>query len=320
MCGKTLATLPLMQTRVHAGVECNDQSPLREKCKGWPARAQGAALLAGAACEALAGGVPPGPPPGSAREAVLAALERACDARTAAGGLGRVAAVALLCDARALLAAGRPAVVCALADLRRVFLAALSEVSQRPGAAGGAGGASHAAGRRARSGDRWTSGAQGAQGSGGGNARSADADGHASGNGTTSEGAQNGGGQKQERVNAGMGSGSLRRRLVAGERKLAYFLSWANEQPLEAYQAMLGALSEEAAQHAETLPGQGASSGMSVSTAAHESRPAVREPAGGRKLLVEEVGSLDLSGEGSVEGRVLGVGHVSRVKELSEID
>ena len=86
---------------------------------------------------------------------------------------------------------------------------------------------------------------------------------------------------------------SLRRRLQLGERKLAYFQSWANEQPMHAYQALAEAVGLEAAEHMRSLQGPVSDAGSSVGGMAAGRLPGGRGAGGaGRpRVLVEEVGA-----------------------------
>lgn len=58
------------------------------------------------------------------------------------------------------------------------------------------------------------------------------------------------------------GSRAVARRLVAAQRKLVFFLSWANELPEEAYALLRAAVEAEQRKHAATLPAAAAARGQ----------------------------------------------------------
>jgi len=209
-------------------------------------------------------------PAESAAEAVLECLVRACRPALCGPG-GRGFAVSVLDDVRGLLQCGRPAVVCALADLQRAFQAALADAAaasaavRRPARPSTADSADDAEMRR-----REPSVAASEQPS-----TAAPAAGYAihdqaeqeegrraaasSSDRPTEEAAgaswtidahrQIAGIAHQERSRGRKRNGSVRRQLQAAERKLSYFQSWANEQRAQGLQDVLQAVAAEASLH-----------------------------------------------------------------------
>ena len=174
-------------------------------------------------------------------------------------------AAALVDDVRALLSCGRPAIVCAITDLRRMFAAAVEEAkgSERALASCGRQGPakdvgaletltySSAASDRTdalrtvvvslptqqqqpqvelsesqRDSEQHTDMAQGSSSS----------------RHSTSQAQRHPAGRPK--AGQGMGNKRLRAQLQASERKLAFFQSWANEQSRDAYQHILEATVE----------------------------------------------------------------------------
>ena len=173
-------------------------------------------------------------------------------------------AAALVDDVKALLSCGRPAIVCALTDLRRMFAAAIGETKGFKRAA------SHGRQRSAEDADA----AEDLANSSAASDREAaprtaalslparqqqpqlqqseskrDCEQHtgraqrisSSRHNAAQTRGQPGG---RPRVGKGMGDKRLRAQLQASERKLAFFQSWANEQTWETYQHILDATVE----------------------------------------------------------------------------
>ncbi len=202
---------------------------------------------AGAPAAAAAASAAP-PPPESAAEALLPSVEAALGSALFGAG-GRGAAVAVLADAAALLDLGRPAAVRALADLQRLHqLALAAEVAELQAPTSGEGRA--AAPRPPRR--------------------------AAAPAATAREGAHSthrsaGPGSTGRRSRVGKGSRGARRSLQAGELKLRFLLSWANEQPGAMYRALARDVRAELERHSEGLqarsgaersPGSGALAGL----------------------------------------------------------
>ena len=223
----------------HAGLYmCQDKitsSPLH--------LAQGAAMTAMAASAALGGQRDsPALPLASAAEAVLDCLGRACHP-SLCGPSGRGFAVSVLDEVQALLHCGRPAVVCALTDLRRAFAAAVAE-------AGAAKTAARQTAERPSGSRESLMNSRTPEGAVTGGSRSATE----VATGAASSGAAELPGVRVEGGAHGVGRGSkgssaLRRRLQAAERKLAYFQSWANEQRAPELQIILTAVASEGTAH-----------------------------------------------------------------------
>ena len=74
----------------------------------------------------------------------------------------------------------------------------------------------------------------------------------------------------------------LRRRLVAAERKLLFFLSWANDQPPEAYDMLALAATAEHEKHVAAL-GAGPAAGPAAAAMA------AQQAAGKPTVLIEEL-------------------------------
>lgn len=75
---------------------------------------------------------------------------------------------------------------------------------------------------------------------------------------------------------------ALRRRLVAAERKLLFFLSWANDQPPEVYDTLALATAAEHEKHVAAL---GAGPAVGPAAAAMAAQQASGKPA----VLIEEL-------------------------------
>lgn len=209
-------------------------------------------------------------PAESAAEAVLECLVRACRPALCGSG-GRGFAVSVLDDVRALLQCGRPAVVCALADLQRAFQAALADAGaasaaeRRPAGRSTAGAAEDAemrrGGRSVAASEQPSSAGSAAGTLNRGQAeqeevrRAAASSSHqpkeeAAGASSTSDAhRQMAGRLHQERSRGRKRAGSVRSRLQAAERKLSYFQSWANEQRAQGLQVVLQAVAAEASLH-----------------------------------------------------------------------
>lgn len=149
-----------------------------------------------------------------------------------------------IASVQALLHCGRPAIVCALTDLRRLFLAALAE-------AGGAKAAERleAGQLSSRGSEHKNSGAQG---------NSADSSSHDVAQKVqelTGASAPTAARSAAERARqrgtkqSGSGGSALRKRLQAAERKLSYFQSWANELRAQGLQVILDVVAGEARMH-----------------------------------------------------------------------
>ena len=173
-------------------------------------------------------------------------------------------AAALVDDVRALLGCGRPAIVCAITDLRRIFAAASEEAKgsttaashgrQRPAEDAGAKETltnSSAANDRehAQRAVALSLPAQQQQPQLQQSESKRDCEQHTDmAQGTSSS--RHSAAQTREHlggrpgVSQGMGHKRLRAQLQASERKLAFFQSWANEQTREAYQHILEATVE----------------------------------------------------------------------------
>lgn len=172
---------------------------------------------------------------------------------------GRQFAVAVVDDVKTLFSCGRPAVVCAVTDLRRLFAAALGELqaSRQP--------------RAQKSSPRQHEAAPTAQHLQMENSAAPESDQQAPGPAAAAEqqesleGVQQNSNRKQdqkaESAHVSMaqheksegthkasararGNRRLRQQLQAGERRLVYFQSWANEQPRDVYQHILEATAE----------------------------------------------------------------------------
>lgn len=235
------------------------------------AAATASQALGGLASPASSAGAPPLPE--SAAEALMACLQSAQHPLLAGPG-GRRFAVGILQDLRMLLVCGRPAAVCALTDLRRLLQAALRELPaplRRPSPASCGQGSSLAAvgevtmpaslAAAARGAAVPSSSRSGREGSAADKSRS-------TGRRPPSEGPLRSSGDSGSRSSASGSSSGLRRRLQATERKLAYFQSWANEQPRELYKIIAEAVSQEERAHSESLQASAALTAGSKEAAA----------------------------------------------------
>ncbi|BDA48131.1 probable zinc finger HIT domain-containing protein 2 at N-terminal half [Coccomyxa sp. Obi] len=269
----------------------------------WTSHPQGAAVTAMEASAALGGrqdsaAPSAAPPPASAAEAVLECLARTCHP-SLCGPASRRFAVSTLDDVQTLLHCGRPAIVCALTDLRRLFAAALEEA-----------GAAKAA-------ERLKAGQQSSRGSehknSGAQEDSADSSSHYASQkvqeltGASAPAAKRSAAWRAKRgtMQRGSGGGSvLRKWLQAAERKLSYFQSWANEQHAQGLQVILDAVAGEARMHGEGLQADDELRGSAGAAAVlHPSGVSayrqVPQQAGIRPQLVQELGAKSWS---STEG------------------
>ncbi len=201
---------------------------------------------AGAPAAAAASAAPP--PPESAAEALLPSVEAAIGPALYGAG-GRGAAVAVLADAAALLDLGRPAAVRALADLQRLHQLALAAEASEPQAPAQCEGQTWGPRPSRRAAPPAAAARAGAHST----RRSA-------GPGSTGRSSRLGNGLR-----------GTRRRLQAGELKLRFLLSWANEQPGAMYRALARDVRAELERHSEGLqarsgaersPGSGALAGL----------------------------------------------------------
>lgn len=160
----------------------------------------------------------------------------------------------LVVSVQALLLCGRPAIVCALTDLRRLFAAALAEAGA------------------AKATERLEAGQPSSRGSEHKVPRAQDDPAQSSSQyaaqkvqeltGASAPAAKLSGARRARRgtSQSGRGGSALRRRLQAAERKLSYFQSWANEQRAQGLQIILDAIAGEARMHGcalQLLPSQG---------------------------------------------------------------
>lgn len=157
-------------------------------------------------------------------------------------------------DVKAVIGCGRPAVVCAVTDLRRLFIEAVAEVKGSRKAAGQS--------RQLQPGvlnipehpQSESSAAIMGDGHRHGAASSAAAEPRQRlGIGQTAEGSSTlqqgilrseGGSARNGRSVREKGDRRLKQQLKTAERRLAYYQSWANEQPRDVYQHILEAVAE----------------------------------------------------------------------------
>jgi len=235
----------------------------------------GAPRPAAAAPAAAAASAAP-PPPESAAEALLPSVEAALGPALFGAG-GRGAAVAVLADAAAILDLGRPAAVRALADLQRLHQLALAAEASEPQAPAPCENRA-AAPRPPRRAAPPAAAARAAAHS-------------------THRSARPGSTDRNSRV--GDGSRGARRRLQAGELKLRFLLSWANEQPGAMYRALAKDVRAELERHSEGLqarsgakgsPGCGALAGLPL-RAGPEAQDGVERTRGvaAPRVLVQEL-------------------------------
>ncbi|GAQ90932.1 hypothetical protein KFL_007030050 [Klebsormidium nitens] len=194
--------------------------------------------------------------PASGEDALHGCLERACSPSLAGHG-GRAFARGLLGDVNALLSLGRPGVVCALADVQRMLLAAQGE-RQLAGSTGAGG----AAQLTARGGNRGKTGGkpEGAS-EGGGKLEGVSGESGAPGKSSASTSKAKAGqkiqgvkGSSQGRGGSGKSGdssrgtsykkGGAKRQPELVRRKVFFFLVWANEQPDPVFCALAAAASE----------------------------------------------------------------------------
>ena len=174
--------------------------------------------------------------------------------------------MAVVEDVKALISCGRPAVVCAVTDARRLFAAAIEEAKgpeqasvwneqqQQTQGRSVAKPAHLTSSKTVGQGDQRASstepaGQQQCAGDSSGSMGHVAAMGRLSGH-VKSKASMRGGSAR------GSGRKRLRQQLQAAERRLVYFQSWANEQALYQYQHILEAVAEasQAFQQAQGLP------------------------------------------------------------------
>ena len=152
---------------------------------------------------------------------------------------------------QALLLCGRPAIVCALTDLRRLFSAALAEAGAAKPAQQQTAGQPSSRGLEHKSAGTQDDAAQ---------PRSHYAEQNVQElTGAWAPAAEHSAAGKERRgpLRRDSGGGALRKRLQAAERKLSYFQSWANEQRVQGLQVISDAVAGEARMHGcvlELLP------------------------------------------------------------------
>ncbi len=86
----------------------------------------------------------------------------------------------------------------------------------------------------------------------------------------------------------------LRKRLVAAERKLLFFLAWANEQPPEAYELLALGVAAEHRQHAAAVAAAAAAAtggtlGTAVTSSQFSAAHAEGSGGGNKAVLIEEL-------------------------------
>ncbi|CAL8462874.1 g2408 [Coccomyxa elongata] len=261
----------------------------------WTSHPQGAAITAMEASAALGGhqdsaAPSAASPPASAAEAVLECLARTCHP-SLCGPAGRRFAVPTLDDVQVLLRCGRPAIVCALTDLRRLFSAALAETGGAKAVERLEAGQSSSRGSEHKS-----SGAQGDLADSSSHDVAQKAQELTGASAPTAKRSAAGRALRRGTSQSGSGGSALRKRLQAAERKLSYFQSWANEQRAQGLQVILDAVAGEARMHGEGLQADDALRGAAGAAAVLDpsgvsSYRQVPQQAGNRPHLVQELGA-----------------------------
>lgn len=233
-----------------------------------PAEAAATALALSASLKPPEAGAGAGPA-SSAETALLECLVCAARLQLAGGGDGgsRAFAISVLCDVATLAAGGRPATLCALADLRRLLSAARGAVPRgsrpsrdRPSAAAPS---TSAAGKPETASPAASATAESSVAGAAALAGLSLAEAATASPGVSSKSAAEGGRTARRVLGQGPGKNKvaegtskadrsnveLRRQLLASERKLTFFLSWANEQPQEAFGGLAAAAGAEHERH-----------------------------------------------------------------------